>query len=33
MFAVVYAKSHYTATLRSSPHWARLARMMNLTPS
>jgi serine/threonine-protein kinase len=32
MFAVVYAKSHYTATLRSSPHWARLARRMNLAP-
>ena len=30
MFAVVYARSHYTAALRSSPHWARLARMMNL---
>jgi serine/threonine-protein kinase len=30
MFAVVYARSHYAAALRSSPHWARLARMMNL---
>jgi len=33
MFAVVYARSHYTAALRSSPHWVRLARMMNLPES
>ncbi len=33
MFAVVYARSPYTAALRSSPHWARLARMMNLPDS
>jgi eukaryotic-like serine/threonine-protein kinase len=33
MFAVVYAASPYTAALRSSPHWPRLARMMNLNPS
>ncbi len=30
MFAIVYASSPYTAPLRSSPHWARLSRMMNL---
>jgi hypothetical protein len=30
MFAAVYARSHYTAALRASPHWPRLARMMNL---
>jgi serine/threonine-protein kinase len=30
MFAVVYASSHYMAPLRSSPHWPRLSRMMNL---
>jgi tetratricopeptide (TPR) repeat protein len=30
MFAVACARSHYTAALRSSPHWARLARMMKL---
>ena len=33
MFAVVYAGSHYTAALRASPHWARLAGMMNLPHS
>jgi tetratricopeptide (TPR) repeat protein len=30
IFAPVYANSLYTETLRASPHWARLARMMNL---
>jgi TolB-like protein len=30
IFAVVYASSRYTAPLRSSPHWTRLSRMMNL---
>ena len=30
MFAVVYAASDYTAALRSSRHWVRLAGMMNL---
>jgi TolB-like protein len=30
MFAVVYARSPYTAALRSSPHWPSLARRMNL---
>jgi serine/threonine-protein kinase len=30
MFAAVYARSHYTAAMRASPHWPRLARMMNL---
>jgi hypothetical protein len=33
MFAPVYANSLYTAELRASPHWARLARMMNLPVS
>jgi hypothetical protein len=33
MFAVVYASSHYSAPLRSSPHWTRLSRMMNLPPA
>ncbi len=33
MFAVVYASSHYCASLRSSPHWTRLSRMMNLPPA
>ena len=33
MFAVVYASSHYSAPLRSSPHWTRLSRMMNLPPT
>jgi serine/threonine-protein kinase len=33
MFAVVYANSLYTEELRDSPHWARLARMMNLAES
>jgi Zn ribbon nucleic-acid-binding protein len=30
MFAAVYANSLYTAELRASSHWPRLARMMNL---
>ena len=30
MFAPVYANSLYTAELRASPHWPKLARMMNL---
>ena len=30
VFAVIYANSPYTEELRASPHWARLARMMNL---
>ena len=30
MFAPVYANSLYTAELRTSSRWARLARMMNL---
>ena len=33
MFAPVYANSLYTAGLRASPHWARLACMMNLPVS
>jgi tetratricopeptide (TPR) repeat protein len=33
MFAPVYANSLYTAELRASPHWARLAHMMNLAES
>ena len=33
MFAPVYAHSLYTAELRASPHWAKLARMMNLPES
>ena len=33
MFAPVYANSLYTAELRASSHWAKLARMMNLTES
>jgi serine/threonine-protein kinase len=33
MLAPVYANSLYTADLRASPHWARLARMMNLAES
>ena len=33
MFAVVYASSRYTAPLRSSPHWTKLSRMMNLPPT
>jgi tetratricopeptide (TPR) repeat protein len=33
MFAVVYASSPYTAALRASPHWARLAGLMNLPHS
>ena len=30
MFAPLYANSLYTKELRASPHWPRLARMMNL---
>jgi len=33
VFAPVYANSLYTAELRASPHWARLARLMNLPVS
>ena len=33
MFAPVYAHSLYTAELRASSHWAKLARMMNLPES
>ena len=33
VFAVIYANSPYTEELRASPHWARLARMMNLPGS
>ena len=33
LFAVVYANSLYTDELRASPHWAKLARMMNLPES
>jgi tetratricopeptide (TPR) repeat protein len=33
VFAVVYANSLYTEELRASPHWAKLARMMNLPES
>jgi hypothetical protein len=33
MFAPVYANSLYTAELRTSSHWAKLARMMNLAES
>ena len=33
VFAVVYANSPYTEELRASPHWARLARLMNLPES
>ena len=33
LFAPVYANSLYTAELRSSPHWRKLARMMNLSDS
>jgi serine/threonine protein kinase len=33
LFAPVYANSPYTAELRASPHWAKLARMMNLSAS
>ena len=33
IFAPVYANSLYTAELRASPHWAKLARMMNLPES
>ena len=29
-FAPVYAKSLYTAELRASPYWPKLARMMKL---
>jgi hypothetical protein len=30
IFAPVYAMSLYTAELRGSPHWPKLARMMKL---
>ena len=33
VFAGVYANSPYTEKLRASPHWAKLARMMNLPPN
>jgi hypothetical protein len=33
LFAVAYANSLYTKELRASPHWAKLARMMNLAES
>jgi len=33
VFAPVYANSLYTAELRASPHWGRLARLMNLPVS
>jgi serine/threonine-protein kinase len=33
MFAPVYARSLYTAELRASPHWPKLARMMKLADS
>lgn len=33
VFAVVFANSPYTQELRASPHWAKLARMMNLPPN
>jgi len=33
VFAPFYAKSFYTKELRASPHWAKLARMMNLPDS
>jgi hypothetical protein len=33
LFAVAYANSPYTEELRAGPHWARLARMMNLAES
>ena len=33
MFAAIYANSLYTKELRASTHWAKLARMMNLTES
>ena len=33
VFAPFYAHSVYTTELRASPHWARLARMMNLPES
>jgi hypothetical protein len=33
LFAPVYANSLYTEELRASPHWAKLARMMNLQES
>ena len=33
LFAPVFANSPYTKELRASPHWARLARMMNLPES
>ena len=33
VFAPFYANSFYTAELRASPYWAKLARMMNLPDS
>ena len=33
IFAPVYAKSLYTAELRASPYWPKLARMMKLPDS
>jgi serine/threonine-protein kinase len=33
IFAPVYAKSHYTAELRASPYWPKLAHMMMLPVS
>jgi hypothetical protein len=30
VFAPFYAKSFYTAELRASPYWPKLARMMKL---
>jgi serine/threonine-protein kinase len=33
LFAPVYANSLYTAELRTTPYWAKLARMMNLPES
>jgi tetratricopeptide (TPR) repeat protein len=33
IFAPIYAKSFYTAELRASPYWPKLARMMKLADS
>lgn len=33
ILAPVYANSFYTAELRASPYWPKLARMMNLLDS
>ena len=33
LFAVVFANSLCTEELRASPHWAKLAGMMNLPES